>query len=78
MQSGVAVHTLGPEPVMMYPHLRNTIVRLRFLGVLGVDFQDSPTVTKLTVYCWLHIIQARVGLAGALAGTNVWETNLWV
>ena len=46
-----------------------------WLFVSEAWFPRSPAVTRLIVYCWLHIPK-QVWLAGSLAGTNVWETNL--
>ena len=55
LQSGVAVHTLRPDPHWFWAGLLNTMLLLDVFMLLGLDFRDPPAVTRLTVYCWLHI-----------------------
>ena len=54
MQSGVVIHALGPEPVVLNASPGNHHVRFIISLFLGLDFRDPPAVTRLTVY-WLHI-----------------------
>ena len=59
MQSGVTVHTFGPEPAMFYAHLLNAMSGLDMFVLLGLDFRDPQAVIRLTVHCWLHIYRRR-------------------
>ena len=55
MQSGVAVRALEPEPALPNASPGNHHVRFKISMFLGLALRVLPSVTRLTVYCWLHI-----------------------
>ncbi len=59
MQSGVLIHALGPEPVVPNASPGNHHVRFKIFMFLGLALRVPPAVTRLTVYCWLHIIPVK-------------------
>jgi hypothetical protein len=60
MQSGVLIHALGPEPVLLNASPRNHHIRFKISMSVELALRVPPAVTRLTVYCWLHIIPALV------------------
>ena len=74
MQSGVAVHALGPEHSLPDASLENHEIRFEIFMFLGLALRVPPAVTRLTVYCWLHIPAQRVRDPGKLE--HLW--NKWM
>ena len=74
MQSGVLIHALGPEPVVPNASPVNHHIRFKFFYVVGAcSASPPPAVTRLTVYCWLHITGAEGKAVDA--ARNIYRIN---
>ena len=78
--SNACSHTLTLESASHPSLLRRDAASIRFQIslFLWLDFRDPPAVTRLTVYCWLHIIPVKVWFGPALGGNYVWDATCYL